>query len=91
MWFITCLYPLVDDSFQKHFKSLKNLDLFNCEVTEIENYREKVFALLTNLQYLDAYDKDNHEVDDDDEDPEEVDGEEEDDAEEDEEGSDDGN
>lgn len=73
----------------KNFKNLKNLDLFNCEVTEIENYREKVFALLTNLQYLDAYDKENHEAEDDDEDAEDVDGEDDDEEEVDDEGSDD--
>ncbi len=51
------------------------MDLFNCEVTGLENYREKVFELLPNLQYLDGYDQQNEEADDDDEDVEDIDGE----------------
>ena len=61
---------------QKDFKDLKNLDLFNCEVTNVENYREKVFELLEGLQYLDGYDRNNMEAaegEDDDEDGEDSD------------------
>lgn len=36
------------------FENLKNLDLFNNEVTSIEDYRNKVFALHPSLQYLDG-------------------------------------
>lgn len=38
------------------FENLKNLDLFNNEVTtSIEDYRSKVFALQPSLKYLDGY------------------------------------
>lgn len=36
------------------FEKLKNLDLFNNEVTNIEDYRTKVFALRPSLKYLDG-------------------------------------
>ena len=39
---------------QEELKELRNLDLFNCEITNEENYREKVFELLTELWYLDG-------------------------------------
>ena len=52
--------------FQKDLSNLKSLDLFNCEVTNEEDYREKVFELLPNLKYLDGYDRDDQEADDDD-------------------------
>lgn len=55
---------------------MKSLDLFNCEVTSLDNYREKVFELLKNLQYLDGYDSNNMEAEEDeDEDGDDVDGE----------------
>lgn len=53
-----------------HF--LRSLDLFNCEVTSHEQYREKVFAKLSQITYLDGFDRDEKEQDD-------VDGEEDDD------------
>lgn len=49
---------------QKDFQNIKNLDLFNCEVTNIENYREKVFGLIPSLKYLDGYDKEEKEAED---------------------------
>lgn len=52
---------------QKEFTNLKQLDLFNCEVTGGDNYREKVFALLPGLVYLDGYDVNDKEVEDSDE------------------------
>ncbi|XP_053977247.1 acidic leucine-rich nuclear phosphoprotein 32 family member A-like [Hylaeus anthracinus] len=48
----------------KEFKNLKNLDFFNNEVTNLDNYREKVFSLIPSLRYLDGFDIDEHEVDD---------------------------
>ncbi|XP_035222625.1 acidic leucine-rich nuclear phosphoprotein 32 family member A-like [Stegodyphus dumicola] len=42
----------------KELKNLKHLDLSNCEVSSVDNYREKVFALLPQLKYLDGYDQD---------------------------------
>lgn len=48
----------------KEFKNLKNLDLFNCEVTNMENYREKTFNLIPSLKYLDGYDREEKEAED---------------------------
>lgn len=64
---------------QKEFSGLKNLDLFNCEVTSIENYREKLFNLIPSLAFLDGFDKDDKEAEDseqedDEEDANDVDG-----------------
>lgn len=39
----------------EEFESLRNLDLFNNDVTNIEDYRSKVFALHPSLKYLDGY------------------------------------
>ncbi|KAM9399969.1 uncharacterized protein ACWYII_031851 isoform 2-T2 [Salvelinus alpinus] len=64
---ISTLEPL------KKLGSLKCLDLFNCEVTNLNYYRESVFKLLPQLTYLDGYDVEDREasdvdgVDDDDE------------------------
>lgn len=49
----------------KDLPNLKSLDLFNCEVTNAEEYREKVFELLPNLKYLDGYDREDREAEDD--------------------------
>lgn len=49
---------------QKEFKNLKNLDLFNCDVTNIECYRDKVFNLIPSLKYLDGFDRDDKEAED---------------------------
>lgn len=38
------------------FKFLSVLDLFNNEATSVENYREKIFAMLPSLKYLDGFD-----------------------------------
>lgn len=38
---------------------LRELDLSKCEISKMENYREKVFELLKSLMYLDGFDKDN--------------------------------
>ncbi|XP_054712733.1 acidic leucine-rich nuclear phosphoprotein 32 family member A-like [Uloborus diversus] len=51
----------------KEFKDLKFLELYNCEVTSMEDYREKVFALIPSLKYLDGTDQDNEEYDDEEE------------------------
>lgn len=48
----------------KDFKNLKNLDLFNNEATNIENYREKIFKLIPGLKYLDGYDAEDGEAED---------------------------
>ena len=36
--------------------NLRDLDLFNCAVTEIEDYRDGVFGLIPALLYLDGFD-----------------------------------
>ena len=41
--------------------SLRNVDLFNCEITKLENYRDKVFKLLPNLKFLDGFDQNEQE------------------------------
>ncbi len=43
---------------------MKSLDLFNCEVTNLNDYRESVFKLLPQLTYLDGYDMDDREASD---------------------------
>ncbi|KAJ8008535.1 hypothetical protein DPEC_G00105880 [Dallia pectoralis] len=47
---ISTLEPL------KKLPQLKSLDLFNCEVTNLADYRESIFKLLPQLTYLDGYD-----------------------------------
>lgn len=65
----------------KKFPEMRNLDLFNCGVTTIEEYRKKVFDLLEGLQYLDGFDRKDKEAEDDDEEEDSVDGEDDDDDE----------
>ncbi|XP_052786818.1 acidic leucine-rich nuclear phosphoprotein 32 family member B-like isoform X4 [Mya arenaria] len=73
----------------KDLPNLKSLDLFNCEVTNAEDYREKVFELLSNLKYLDGYDRDDQEAEDDEDEDGVEDFDEEEDGEEEEGGDDD--
>lgn len=40
----------------ENFKELEVLDLFNNEATSVDNYREKLFALIPSLKYLDGFD-----------------------------------
>ncbi|KAF0310489.1 Acidic leucine-rich nuclear phosphoprotein 32 family member A [Amphibalanus amphitrite] len=47
--------------------NLRNLDLFHCEVTNLDNYREEVFKMLPGLVGLDGFDKNEEEVEDSDE------------------------
>uniref|UniRef100_A0A8D3E5W4 Acidic leucine-rich nuclear phosphoprotein 32 family member n=1 Tax=Scophthalmus maximus TaxID=52904 RepID=A0A8D3E5W4_SCOMX len=42
-------------------KNLKSLDLYGCEVTTLDDYREGVFELLPQLTYLDGYDQEDNE------------------------------
>ncbi|XP_038855014.1 acidic leucine-rich nuclear phosphoprotein 32 family member B-like isoform X2 [Salvelinus namaycush] len=53
---ISTLEPL------KKLDSLKSLNLFNCEVTNLNDYRESVFKLLPQLTYLDGYDVEDREA-----------------------------
>ncbi|XP_017797999.1 PREDICTED: acidic leucine-rich nuclear phosphoprotein 32 family member A [Habropoda laboriosa] len=58
----------------KEFKNLKSLDLFNNEVTILDNYKEKVFSLIPSLRCLDGFDTDDCEVDDSEGEDDEVNG-----------------
>ncbi|EPY78672.1 hypothetical protein CB1_001030005 [Camelus ferus] len=69
---ISTLEPL------KKLECLKSLDLFNCEVTNLNDYRESVFKLLPQLTYLDGYDREDREAPDSDAEVDGVDEEEED-------------
>ncbi|MEQ2178137.1 hypothetical protein GOODEAATRI_010840 [Goodea atripinnis] len=51
-------------SSSKKLENLKSLDLFNCEVTNLNDYRESVFKLLPQLTYLDGYDMEDREASD---------------------------
>ncbi|XP_033267704.1 acidic leucine-rich nuclear phosphoprotein 32 family member B-like [Orcinus orca] len=53
---ISTLEPL------KKLECLKSLDLFNREVTNLNDYREGVFELLPQLTYLDGYDREDSEA-----------------------------
>ena len=48
-------------------KYLISLDLFNCAVTKLPDYRESVYKLIPSLEVLDGYNKNNEEVVDSDE------------------------
>ncbi|XP_067111536.1 acidic leucine-rich nuclear phosphoprotein 32 family member E isoform X1 [Osmerus mordax] len=61
----------------QNLKNLRSLDLFNCEITTLEEYRESIFELLPQVTYLDGFDQEDNEApdsdaddDDDDEDGE---------------------
>ncbi|KAI1280624.1 Acidic leucine-rich nuclear phosphoprotein 32 family member A [Halotydeus destructor] len=58
----------------KEFQNLQNLDLYNCEVTTIESYREKLFNLIPNLKFLDGFDMNDKEAEDSEADEEDEEG-----------------
>lgn len=49
-------------NFQQNLKNLKSLDLFNCEITTLEEYRESIFELLPQVTYLDGFDAEDNEA-----------------------------
>ena len=49
---------------------LRDLDLFHCPVTELEDYRSGLFDLLPSLQYLDGFDAEDNEKEEDEDDDE---------------------
>lgn len=51
-------------SLQKKLPQLKSLDLFNCEVTNLGDYKDSIFKLLPQLIYLDGFDIDDCEASD---------------------------
>ncbi|XP_041649344.1 acidic leucine-rich nuclear phosphoprotein 32 family member E-like [Cheilinus undulatus] len=46
----------------QNLKNLKSLDLYSCEVSTLDDYRESVFELLPQITYLDGYDQEDNEV-----------------------------
>lgn len=46
----------------QNLKNLKSLDLYSCEVSTLDDYRDSVFELLPQLTYLDGYDQEDNEV-----------------------------
>uniref|UniRef100_A0A3Q2XUW9 Acidic leucine-rich nuclear phosphoprotein 32 family member n=1 Tax=Hippocampus comes TaxID=109280 RepID=A0A3Q2XUW9_HIPCM len=48
----------------KELGTLRSLELYTCEVTNLSEYRDNVFKLLPQLIYLDGYDKDDKETSD---------------------------
>uniref|UniRef100_A0A8D0G7B3 Acidic leucine-rich nuclear phosphoprotein 32 family member n=1 Tax=Sphenodon punctatus TaxID=8508 RepID=A0A8D0G7B3_SPHPU len=46
----------------QNLKNLKSLDLFNCEITNQEDYRESIFELLHQITYLDGFDQEDNEA-----------------------------
>nr|XP_033780406.1 acidic leucine-rich nuclear phosphoprotein 32 family member E [Geotrypetes seraphini] len=64
----------------QNLKNLKSLDLFNCDITNLEDYRESVFDLLSQITFLDGFDQEDNEAPDSEEDEEDDDDEDEDEA-----------
>lgn len=58
-----------------NLKSLQSLDLFNCEITSLEEYRESVFELLPQVTFLDGFDHEDNEAPDSEGDDDDDDGE----------------
>lgn len=57
--------------FQQNLKNLKSLDLFNCEITNLEDYRDSIFELLQQITYLDGFDQEDNEAPDSEDDDDE--------------------
>lgn len=47
---------------QQSLKSLQSLDLFNCEITSLDDYRDSVFELLPQVTFLDGFDQEDNEA-----------------------------
>lgn len=47
---------------QQNLKNLKSLDLYSCEVSTANDYRDNVFEMLPQLRYLDGFDQEDNEV-----------------------------
>uniref|UniRef100_A0A8C7YH09 Acidic leucine-rich nuclear phosphoprotein 32 family member n=1 Tax=Oryzias sinensis TaxID=183150 RepID=A0A8C7YH09_9TELE len=47
-------------------KALKSLDLYGCDLSSLDDYRERVFQLLPQLTYLDGFDQEDNEASDND-------------------------
>uniref|UniRef100_A0A8V5GNR8 Acidic leucine-rich nuclear phosphoprotein 32 family member n=2 Tax=Psittaciformes TaxID=9223 RepID=A0A8V5GNR8_MELUD len=55
----------------QNLKNLKSLDLFNCEITNLEDYRDSIFELLQQITYLDGFDQEDNEAPDSEDDDDE--------------------
>ena len=53
---------------QQNLKNLRSLELLNCEVTAVADYRDRLFRLLPHLTYLDGFDCHDNEASDSDDD-----------------------
>lgn len=58
----------------ENFKELEVLDLFNNEATSIDSYRQKIFAMIPSLLYLDGFDVNDVEAVSDGDDEEDING-----------------
>ncbi|XP_017839574.1 acidic leucine-rich nuclear phosphoprotein 32 family member A isoform X2 [Drosophila busckii] len=58
----------------EEFKNLAVLDLFNNDVTQVENYRDKIFNMLPSLSFLDGFDCNDEETQSDGDDDDDVNG-----------------
>ncbi|XP_067831920.1 acidic leucine-rich nuclear phosphoprotein 32 family member E isoform X2 [Heptranchias perlo] len=46
----------------KNLTHLKSLDLYNCDISNPNDYRENIFKLLPHITYLDGFDRDDQEA-----------------------------
>lgn len=46
----------------QNMKNLRSLDLYSCEVSSANDYRDNVFEMLPQLRYLDGFDQEDNEV-----------------------------
>jgi hypothetical protein len=53
---LTLLHTCPRHFLQSSIPGLRDLDLFNCAVTQNDDYRSGVFQLLPELKYLDGFD-----------------------------------
>ncbi|KAM8921617.1 acidic leucine-rich nuclear phosphoprotein 32 family member E isoform 14-T14 [Pelodytes ibericus] len=60
-----------------NLKNLKSLDLFSCEITNSDDYRENIFQRLPQITYLDGFDQEDNEAPDSEEEDDEDDDEDE--------------
>jgi len=52
---------------QKKLAALQTLELFNCDIAQADDYRDKIFDLLESVLYVDGVDREGEPAPDDDE------------------------
>ena len=52
---------------QKKLAALQTLELFNCDLAQSEEYRDKIFDMLESVLYVDGFDRDGEPAPDEDE------------------------